>query len=156
MALTFFSHRWSIKAKSVALVLVYVLALCGVYSAFTVYLLRREAVRAHERFQQTARMIAAELDVHIESGRQRLATVAQLPGMVYGLRTIQETKGEDYIPPWTTLHYLFFQSPVFTGGVFLLDRAGKVLWTEPAGLPWLGQNLADYPPSPRCIRRDRD
>jgi hypothetical protein len=91
-------------------------------------------------------MIAAELDAYIESGRQRLVTIAQLPGMVYGLRTIQEAKGEGYIPPWTTLHYLFFHSPVFTGGVFLLDRAGKVLWTEPAGLPWNGQNLADYPP----------
>ncbi|MBI3798809.1 MAG: HAMP domain-containing protein, partial [Deltaproteobacteria bacterium] len=146
MSLRFSSSRWSIKAKSVALVLVYVLVLCGVYSAFTVYLLRREVVRARERFQQTAHMIAAELDAYIESGRQRLVTIAQLPGMVYGLRTIQEAKGVGYIPPWTTLHYLFFHSPVFTGGVFLLDRAGKVLWTEPAGLPWHGQNLADYPP----------
>src|SRR2546427_4519285 len=156
MALTFFSHRWSIKAKSVALVLVYVFALCGVYSAFTVYLLRREAARAHERFQQTARMVAAELDAHIESERQRLVTVAQLPGMVYGLRTIQETKGEGYIPPWTTLHYLFFQSPVFTGGGFLLDRAGKVLWTEPAGLPWLRQNLARYPPLAQMYQKGQE
>src|SRR5690242_5452411 len=113
MALLFFSHRWSIKAKSVALVLVYVLALCGVYSAFTVYRLHAEAGPGHERFQQAARMIAAELDAHVEAGRQRLAAVAQLAGMVYGLRTIQETKGEGYLPPWTTLHYLFFRSSVF-------------------------------------------
>ena len=139
-------YRWSIKAKSVALVTGYVFVLCGVYSAFAVHLLRREAAQAHDRLQQTASIVAAELGAYIESGRQRLATVAQLPGMVYGLRTIQETKSGGYIPPWTTLHYLFFKSPVFTGGVFLLDRVGKVLWTEPPGLPWLGQTLADYPP----------
>jgi signal transduction histidine kinase len=43
------------------------------------------------------------------------------------------------------LHYLFFKSPLFTSGVFLLDRAGKVLWTEPPGLPWLGMQLTDEP-----------
>ncbi len=146
MSSLFSTYHWSIKAKSVALVMVYVLALGGVYGAFTVYLVRREAAQAQDRFQQTARIVAAELDAYIESGQQRLATVARLPGMAYGLRTIQETTGKGYIPPWTTLHYLFFQSPVFTGGVFLLDRAGKVLWTEPPGLPWLSQSLADYPP----------
>jgi signal transduction histidine kinase len=146
MSFLFSPHHWSIKAKSVALVVIYVLALGGVYGAFTLYLVHREATQAHDRFQQTARMVAAELDAYIESGQQRLAAVARLPGMAYGLRTIQETIGKGYIPPWTTLHYLFFQSPVFTGGVFLLDRTGKVLWTEPPGLPWLGQTLADYPP----------
>jgi len=155
MTSRFSPHHWSIKAKSVALVVVYVLALCGVYSAFTVYLVRREAIQAHDRFQQTARMVAAELDAYIESGQQRLAAVARLPGMVYGLRTIQETTGEGYIPPWTTLHYLFFKSPVFTGGVFLLDRAGKVLWTEPPGLPWLGRTLADYPPIAELYQKRR-
>ncbi|MBI3301351.1 MAG: sensor histidine kinase [Deltaproteobacteria bacterium] len=156
MSSLFFPHHWSIKAKSVALVVVYVLALCGVYGAFTVYLVHREAAQAHDRFQQTARMVAAELDAYIESGQQRLAAVARLPGLAYGLRTIQETAGEGYIPPWTTLHYLFFKSPVFTGGVFLLDRAGKVLWTEPPGLPWLGQTLADYPPIAEIYQQGRN
>lgn len=137
---------WKIKAKSVALVGGYALTLCAVYGAFTMYLLRREATVAQGQFQQTGRIVAAEFDAYIESGRSRLATVAELPGMTYGLRTIQETKGRGRIAPWTTLHYLFFKSRVFTGGAFLLDRTGTVLWTEPPGLPWLGQNLADYAP----------
>ena len=72
-------------------------------------------------------------------------TVAALPGLVHGLQRLDEAGGGGYIPPWTTLHYLFFKSPVFTGGVFLLDRSGKALWTEPPGLPWLGTRLADDP-----------
>ena len=138
-------RHWSIRTKAVALVVGYVVALCGVYGAFTVSLMRRETARAHDRLEQTAQLVAAELDAYVASGRQRLDTVSRLPGMAYGLRTIQEASGEGRIPPWTTLHYLFFKSPVFTGGAFLLDRGGKVLWTEPPGQPWVGRTLADHP-----------
>jgi signal transduction histidine kinase len=31
---------------------------------------------------------------------------------------------------------------VFNAGVFLADAKGTVLWTEPPGLPWVGQSLA--------------
>jgi signal transduction histidine kinase len=137
---------WSIRVKSLALAVGYLLALSAVYGAFTLDLLRREIADAHDRFEQTARIVAAQLDAYVESGAQRLQMVARLPGLAYGLETIQEARGEGYIPPWTTLHYLFFKSRVFTGGVFLLDRAGKTLWTEPPGLPWLGQTLTELVP----------
>jgi signal transduction histidine kinase len=143
---------WSIRVKSIALGIGYLLALSAVYGAFSVYVLRREISEAHERFQQTARIVAAQLDAHVAAGAERLRTVARLPGLAYGLQAIQEASGEGYIPPWTTLHYLFFKSPVFSGGVFLLDRAGKVLWTEPPGLPWLGQTLAELAPVSEMYR----
>jgi signal transduction histidine kinase len=136
---------WSIKTTSVALLAAFALMLSGVYGGFTIFLVRREAAAAHDRLQQTARLVSAEIDAHLASGEQRLATVAGLPGLVHGLQRLEEARGEGYIPPWTTLHYLFFNSPVFTGGVFLLDRSGTVLWTEPPGLPWLGANLAGEP-----------
>ena len=145
MSLVLSPHQWNIKAKSVALVAVYVFALCAIYSGFTVSLVRRESIKAHERFRQTADMVAARLDAYIAFGQQRLTTVAQLPGLTYGLRTIQEAHDKGYIPPWTTLHYLFLQSPVLTDGVFLLDREGKVLWTEPPGLPWRDHIISDFP-----------
>jgi signal transduction histidine kinase len=138
-------QRFSIRTKTVALVVGYVLALCAVYGTFTVSLVRREVARSQDRLQQTARLVAAELDAYLESGRQRLATVSRLPGLTYGLRTIEEASGEGRIPPWTSLHYLFFKSPVFTGGAFLVDRTGKVLWTEPPGQPWLGDTLTSDP-----------
>jgi len=139
------ARRWSIRAKTVLLFAGYVLVLAAVYGAFTVSLVRREEARTQDRLQQTAGLVAAELDAYLESGRQRLATVSRLPGMTYGLGTIQDAADTGRIPPWTTLHYLFFKSPVFTGGTLLLDRRGKVLWTEPPGQPWIGQSLATHP-----------
>jgi signal transduction histidine kinase len=146
MSFRFSPRSWSIRVKSVMLAVGYLLALSAVYGTFTVYVLQREMFQAHDRFQQTAGIVAAQLDAYVASGAERLQTVTRLPGLAYGLRAIQEARGEGYIPPWTTLHYLFFKSPVFSGGVFLLDRAGKVLWTEPPGLPWLGQTLTELVP----------
>jgi signal transduction histidine kinase len=138
-------RTWSVKAKSIALLVGYALFLAAVYGGFTMFLLQREKAAAHERLESTARLVAAEIDAQLEAGRRRLATVAQLPGLVHGLQRLEEAPAEGYIPPWTTLHYLFFKSPLFTGGMFLLDRGGTVLWTEPPGLPWLGRSLADDP-----------
>jgi signal transduction histidine kinase len=151
-----FSPRgWSIRLKTMVLAVGYLLALSAVYGAFTVYLSRREMSEALDRFHQTARIVAAELDASIAPGAQRLQTVTRLPGLAYGLQSIQGARGDGYIPPWTTLHYLFFKSPVFTGGVLLLDQAGKVLWTEPPGLPWLGQTLSDLAPLQEMYRTRR-
>jgi signal transduction histidine kinase len=155
MALRVSPRGWSIRAKSVILATGYLLALSAVYAAFTLYLLRQETSQAHDRLQQTARIVAAELDAYVASGAQRLQTVMRLPGLAYGLQSIQEARGDGYIPPWTTLHYLFFKSPVFTGGVFLLDRTGKVLWTEPPGLPWLRQSLTDFAPVAQVLQAPR-
>lgn len=146
MSLLVSPRAWSIRVKSVMLATAYLLALSVVYGTFTFNLLQREMAEAHERFEQTAGIVAAELDAYVASGAQRLQTVTRLPGLAYGLQSIQEARGDGYIPPWTTLHYLFFKSPVFTGGLFLLDRAGKVLWTEPPGLPWLGGTLTEVAP----------
>ncbi len=138
-------QRWSIKTKSLVLFIGYTAALCAVWVAFTISLVRRETTAAHDRLQQTADILASELDAHIRAGLQRLETVAHLPGLVHGLPTIGESKGEGPIPPWTTLHYLFFKSPVFTGGVFLADARGVVLWAEPPGFPWVRRNVSDEP-----------
>jgi signal transduction histidine kinase len=145
-------QRWSIKTKSLLLFAGYVAALCAVYLTFSVYLLRRETAVAHDRLQQSARMLASEVDTYIEAGRKRLATVARLPGLVYGLPTIGESMGQGHIAPWTTLHYLFFKSAVFTGGVFLVDSNGQVIWTEPPGMPLLGQSFAAAPAVAETLR----
>jgi signal transduction histidine kinase len=143
MPLSWAPRDWSIRTKSIAVALGYLLALIALYTAFTWSLLQRESGLAHDRLRQTAALVGAELDTHLESGRQRLALVSALPGMTYGLRTMHEGGAQGRIPPWTTLHYLFFKSPVFTGGTLLLDRDGKVLWTEPPGQSWLGTSLSE-------------
>jgi signal transduction histidine kinase len=137
---------WSIRVKSLILAIGYLVVLSLVYGAFTLILSRREIAQAHDRFHQTARLVAREIDAYVGAGAEHLRTVAQLPGLAYGLETMQEARPEGYFPPWTTLHYLFFKSQVFTGGVFLLDRDGVVLWTEPPGLPWLRQTFSRLAP----------
>jgi len=137
------SGAWSIRVKSVLLTLGYLLVLSVVYGAFTLHLLQREIAEAHDRLRETARLVAAEVDARLDAGMQRLTIVSNLPGLSYGLQTIQEAPRDGYIPPWTTLHYLFFKSPVFNGGVFLLDREGVVLWTEPPGAAWQHANVRD-------------
>jgi len=142
-----FSPRaWSIRVKSLVLAIGYLVVLSLVYGAFTLNLSRREIRLAHDRFQQTARLVAREIDAYVGAGAEHLQTVAELPGLAYGLQTMQEARPEGYFPPWTTLHYLFFKSQVFTGGVFLVDRDGEVLWTEPPGLPWLRQRFSRLAP----------
>ncbi len=136
-------QHWSIRTKSAALVAGYVVALLAVFGGLTGSLLRSEATQATGRLRQTAELVAAELDSYVDAGRQRLLTVSRLPGLTYGLRSMEGAAGEGRIPPWTTLHYLFYGSPVFTGGVFLVDRGGKVLWSEPPGRSWIGASLAD-------------
>src|SRR5262249_21343991 len=78
----------------------------------------------------TARAMAQELTGLFTRGVDRLQTVAALPALVYGLETLEEKREGKQIPAWTTLHYLFYQSDVFTS-VYLVNAAGKILWSEP-------------------------
>jgi signal transduction histidine kinase len=155
MPRTWFLQRSSITARIIALVAGYVLALGAVYAGFGLFLVGRDTARANDRLEQTAQLVAAQIDAYVESGRQRLATVTRLPGMTYGLGTIEDNSGDGRIPPWTTLHYLFFKSPTFTGGVCLLDRTGKALWTEPPGQTWMGKTLNEHPSVASMYERKR-
>jgi signal transduction histidine kinase len=140
---TFFPHHRSVKAKSVTLVIAYVVTLCTVYSGFTMYTVSSEEKKAKAHFQQTVGTIAAKLDAYLSSGRKQLVAVTKLPNLFPAARTIVETQAVSSASAWDALQYGFLQSPVFTGGFFLLDRNGVVTWTEPPRLPWIGQTLID-------------
>ena len=140
---TFFPRHWSVKTKSITLVISYIVTLCVVYSGFTMYLVAREEKEAKARFQQTVETIAAKLDAYLSSGRKQLVAMTKLPDLFRTARTIVETQAVSSTSAWNTLQYGFLQSPIFTGGLFLLDRNGVVTWTEPARLPWVGQTLID-------------
>jgi len=144
MAVSVLSPRyWSIQAKSISVVIAYVLVLCAVYSGFTMYLVSRGERETQERFQQTVVTVAAHLDAYLDSGRKQLVAVAKFPGLINDLRIVGEAQEITSLSVWTTPRYGFLQSPVFTGGLFLLDRNGVVTWTEPPRLPWLGRTLID-------------
>ena len=116
------------------------------------YLLRRETAAAHDRLQQTARhrrrrdRRAPRVGPAAAGDRGRAAR----PGLRPPSRS-QERASEGHIAPWTTLHYLFFKSPVFTGGVFLVDRDGHRA-VDRAARPAVARALRS-PPRPGRRRR---
>ena len=120
----------NLKQKTFLVVFVSIGVLLAIYLVFSNYYVhQQEKVLLDERYN-TAQAIGEEITRFFTRGVNRLQTVATLPGLVYGLQTLDEPRQGKQIPAWTTLHYLFYESDVFTG-VFLLDSYGKVLWTEP-------------------------
>jgi signal transduction histidine kinase/ActR/RegA family two-component response regulator len=122
----------NLKQKTFLFVSVSIAALLVVYIAFSSYYVRaQEKVLLDERVG-SAQAISQELTEFFNRGVDRLQTVAALPALVYGLQTLEENKEGKQITAWTTLHYLFFESDVFSS-VYLINATGKILWTEPPG-----------------------
>jgi hypothetical protein len=120
----------NLKQKTVLFVAVSIVALLGVYIGFSTYYVRtQERVLIAER-TGLAQAIAQEFTDFFQRGVDRLQMVASLPALVYGLETLEEKREGKQISAWTTLHYLFYESDVFTG-VYLVSESGKILWSEP-------------------------
>src|SRR5262245_977958 len=120
----------NLKQKTFLVVTVSTIALLVVYVAFSSYYVHtQEKVLLDDRVN-TARAMAQELTGFFTRGVNRLQTVAALPALVYGLQTLEEKREGKQIPAWTTLHYLFYESDVFTS-VYLVNATGKILWSEP-------------------------
>jgi signal transduction histidine kinase/ActR/RegA family two-component response regulator len=120
----------NLKQKTFLFVTVSTAALLGLYIVFSSYYVRaQEKVLLDERVN-TAQAIAQEFTGLFTRGVDRLQRVAALPALVYGLQTLEEKKEGKQIPAWTTLHYLFYESDVFTR-VYLVNASGKILWNEP-------------------------
>lgn len=136
-------RHWNVKTKSISLVIAYVVTLCLVYSSFSTYLVTRAEKEAKDKFQRKVDTIAANLDTYLSSGRKQLVAMSRVPTLFHETRLLTETQAMASPSAWSLIQSGFLQSPIFTGGFFLLDRNGVVTWTEPARLPWLGQTLID-------------
>src|SRR5215475_6844011 len=120
----------NLKQKTSLFVALSLVALLAVYVGFSTYYVRaQEKVLLDER-TTAAQAMAQEFTEFFTRGVERLETVATLPGLVYGLQTLDETREGKQLPAWPTLHYLFYQSDVFDS-VYLVNANGKVLWSEP-------------------------
>jgi signal transduction histidine kinase/ActR/RegA family two-component response regulator len=120
----------NLKQKTFLFVSISLVALVAVYIGFSSYYVRaQEKVLLDER-ATVAQAIAQEFTEFFSRGVARLQTGASLPALVYGLPTQEEKKVGKQIPAWTTLHYLFYESDVFTN-VYLINKTGKILWSEP-------------------------
>jgi signal transduction histidine kinase/ActR/RegA family two-component response regulator len=121
----------NLRQKTFVFVALMITVLVCVYALFSIYYVREQESRFLSERLTLADSVGEEFTGLFTRGIERLQTVAELPGLVYGLQTLEENRAGRQIPAWTTLHYLFFQSEVFTDGVYLLDEKGRVLWSEP-------------------------
>ena len=89
-------------------------------------------------------------------GLDRLRTVAAFPALAYGLPLQEQGREARQIPAWTTLHYLFFESDVFTGGVVLVNRTGQIIWSEPSDISRLDTPYTAWPRVQTALARQPD
>jgi signal transduction histidine kinase/ActR/RegA family two-component response regulator len=120
----------NLKQKTFLFVAMSVVALLAVYIGFSSYYVRAQERALLDERTTSAQATAQEFTEFFTRGVERLETVATLPGLVYGLQTLDETREGKQLPAWPTLHYLFYQSDVFDS-VYLVNANGKVLWSEP-------------------------
>jgi signal transduction histidine kinase/ActR/RegA family two-component response regulator len=133
----------NLKQKTILFVSISIVALLAVYIGFSIYYVRtQEQVLLDER-TNAAQAIAQEFTEFFTRGVDRLKLVANLPGLVYGLQTLEAQREGKQIPTWTTLHYIFYESDVFNS-VYLLNGSGKVLWSEPPDLDLLDTQFEKF------------
>jgi signal transduction histidine kinase/CheY-like chemotaxis protein len=121
----------NLKQKTVLFVTLIVAALLFIYVVFSNYYVRQQENQFFASRLSTVALISQEFGEFFSRGSDRLIMIAELPGLVYSLQTLDESRQGKQIPAWTTLHYLVYESDVFSNGIFLVSKEGKVLWNDP-------------------------
>ena len=136
--------KFGLKHKAYAVAALTMLVVLGASSIVGQSYLDAERQRVLDDRKRLASVTAERLDHLLGRGLARLEMVASLPALAYGLHAQQQSREGKQIPAWTTLHYLFFESDIFTGGVSLLDLDGRVLWSEPSDPVLLDSVFRDW------------
>jgi signal transduction histidine kinase len=120
----------NLKQKTLFFVAIMVASLLLLYVLFGNYYLQEQQAQLLDSRVNIVRTMSDEFHEFFSRGVARLDLIAALPGLVYGLQTLEENRTGRQIPAWTTLHYLLYEHDVFPN-VFLVDPRGKILWSEP-------------------------
>jgi signal transduction histidine kinase/CheY-like chemotaxis protein len=121
----------NLKQRTLFFVAMSVTGLLVIYLGFSNYYVHQQEKQFLDGRLESTRTVAREFDEFFSRGVTRLDMISQLPGLAYGLHTLEADREGKQIPAWTTLHYLSYQSDVFTNGIYLLNKQGQVLWSEP-------------------------
>jgi len=121
----------NLKQRTLFFVALSVAGLLVMYLGFSNYYVHQQEQQFLDGRLESTRTVAREFDEFFTRGVTRLDMISQLPGLAYGLHTLEADREGKQIPAWTTLHYLSYQSDVFTNGIYLLNKQGQVLWSEP-------------------------
>jgi signal transduction histidine kinase/ActR/RegA family two-component response regulator len=128
-------RKMSLKQKSGVLVAGMALVLVAAYSVFSLYYVELETRRLLDARLLHAEAVADELDKRLESAGLKLEKVAEIKGLSEGLQAQDKYRvGQGTISAYETLHYMFYLSDEFDGGVFLVDITGKILFHEPVDM----------------------
>jgi len=133
----------NLKQRTFFFVALCVAGLLVIYLGSSNYYVHQQEKQFLDGRLETTRAVAREFDEFFSRGVSRLDMISQLPGLAYGLHTLEANREGKQIPAWTTLHYLSYRSDVFTNGIYLLNKQGQVLWSEP---PDVGQLESHYEP----------
>jgi len=110
--------------------------------------LRENTNRYLDERRHATEAAAKSIDDFFQRATRKLDTIARLPLLLNGLRTImQETSSE--IPTQDTLHYLVFESDIYTDGVYLVNEHGNIIWSEPRNQSIIN---SPYPPFQAAIK----
>jgi hypothetical protein len=123
----------NLKQRTFFFVALSVTGLLVMYLGFSNYYVHQQEKQFLDGRLESTRTVAREFDEFFTRGVTRLDMISQLPGLAYGLHTLEADREGKQIPAWTTLHYLSYQSDVFTNGIFhsLNGEPG----CQPAGNP---------------------
>lgn len=132
-----------LKARGGLFILCGLLLVFAVFGGFSVFTLRRSAERATEWTLRSAQVAAEQIEFHLRHHREGVETLARWPGIASTIESLQSGR-TDVSPPWVTLYYLSSDTHDYTDCVFVTDKQGTVMWTKPAGLGLLNQNLIQY------------
>jgi len=129
------STRWfrSLRTEGTIILLAFAAALVISYGWAALSALRETTAGVAARRFEEARALAQRFDGLFAVGRERLAAVAEQPGLALWLASSAPERLPPHaaIPQRETLHYLFYRSEIFTGPVAMVDRRSSLLWTEP-------------------------
>jgi len=134
----------NLKQRTFFFVTLCVAGLLVIYLGFSNYHVHQQERQFLDGRLDATRTIAREFDEFFSRGFTKLNMISQLPGLAYGLHTLEANREGKQIPAWTTLHYLSYQSDVFTNGIYLLNKQGQILWSEPPDVGQLGVQYEPY------------
>jgi len=143
--------KMSLKQKSGVLVAAMALVLLTAYSVFSIYYVDLETRRLMEARLLHAEAVADDLDKRLERASNKIEAVARVRGLTEGLHEQDENRQGRGISAAATLHYMFYLSDEFGGGIFLVNKSGKILFHEPLDLGLVDTVLPGFPEIEKAI-----
>jgi len=136
----------SLKRRVMVLVIMGMLVIIGTLNISGYLGMQENIQRTFQERLTLTQAIANHWDYILQQNLSRLEAVSSLPGV--------DLEDSDLTPEKEALHNAYLNS-IFSGGVFLLNTQGALLWSEPYRKEWSGRDLFTNPTIKRLLRDNR-